>query len=99
MLYNDFMSAGITLEEIALIEKYAMINNLEFSEDTNDLCLINSITEEVTYRGLSEIIAFLKKDFQERFDAVEYCDVTEITSEESLIQVMELKLNKFKQAA
>ena len=63
MLYNDFISAGITLEEIALIEKYAMINNLEFSEDTNDLCLINSITEEVTYRGLSEIIAFLKKDF------------------------------------
>ena len=37
MLYRDFIEAGITLEEIGLIQNYAQVHNLELSEDREDL--------------------------------------------------------------
>ena len=99
MLYNDFILAGITLEEIATIENIAAANGLELSEDNMDLCLIESNTEEVLYRGLSEIVEFMKRDMQGVIDAVEEFVTVDIMKTGNIILSIESKLIKSQQAA
>lgn len=56
MLYNEFIKAGITLEEINLMNHYASLAKLELSENNGELCFIDSETEEVKITGLNKMI-------------------------------------------
>lgn len=99
MLYNDFILAGITLGEIALIEKYAAINNLELTEYNSDLCLMNSNNEEILYKGLYEIVDFVKSDINAAINFLQVLATDELIQDKELLNELESKVNEYRQAA
>lgn len=60
MLYNEFIKAGITLEEIELMEIYAERTGLELGEHNGELCFIDSETEKVQFTGLDRMVKAMK---------------------------------------
>lgn len=60
MLYNEFIKAGVTLEEIELMNHYAGLVNLELGEHNGELCFIDSKTEIVNITGLNKMIGLVK---------------------------------------
>jgi len=60
MLYNEFIKAGITLEEIELMEHYTALAGLELGEHNEELCFINSETGEVEIEGLETMVKIVK---------------------------------------
>ena len=99
MLYNDFILSGITLGEIALIEKYAAINNLELTEEKSDLCLMNSKNEKILYRGLYEVVDFVKKDIDATINFLQDLAPEDLLQDKELLKGLVLKVNNYRQAA